>query len=78
MNPHTPCGREKLRQALLWQLGRFVPYDAIEDVIWGGNEDGGPLFSKQIIHRYAYQLRKQGHTIEAWTGVGLKMRRGAG
>ena len=71
------CGQEKLRQALLWQLGRFVPYEALKDVLWGGREDGGPLDAQHILRHYAYLLRKQGHSIETRHGVGLKMQREA-
>ena len=68
---------ENIFPFLLWQLGRFVPYPAIEDVMWGGRENGGPLNSKQIIYELTHQLRKEGHSIEMWRGVGLKMRRAA-
>ena len=77
MSTHSARGKVKLRQALLWQLGRLVPYEALKDVLWGGREDGGPLDAQHIIRHYVYLLRKEGHSIETWTGVGLKMRREA-
>lgn len=77
MNICPTCGKDKLRQVLSWQLGRFVPYAAIEDFLWGGNKDGGPFQTKQMIYDYTRQLRQEGHMIETWTGVGLKMHQEA-
>ena len=62
-----------LRQALLWQLGRFVTREALEDVLWGHREDGGPMDAKHIIRHYVYLLRKEGVVIETRRGVGLRM-----
>lgn len=70
-------GKDKLRQVLLWQLGRFVPHTAIEDVLWGDREDGGPIDAKHIIRHYVYLLRKEGELIESRRWFGLKMQSGA-
>ena len=63
-----------LRQALLWQLDRFVPYEALIDVLWGGRPDGGPLYARGGIRRHVHFLRKRGDVIENWHGVGVRMR----
>ena len=63
-----------LLQALLWQLDRFVPYDAVIDVVWGNNPDGGPLYAKSVISIMVFRLRQEGHNIETWTGIGLRLR----
>ena len=63
-----------LRQALLWQLDRFVPYEAAKDLLWGNDPDGGPLYADNIIHVLVMQLRREGCVIEIWYGVGLRMR----
>ena len=65
---------EMLRQALLWQQGRLVPYEAVIDVLWGADEDGGPLDARHCIREYVYGLRKNGLKIECWPCIGLKMR----
>lgn len=67
-----------LRQCLLWHRGRFVPYEVIRDVIWGGDEDGGPLGTRVLIRGYLWRLRKQGYEFEVKRGYGVKMKDGAG
>ena len=72
---HLPVKKgDVLRQALLWQLDRFVPYEAIEDLLWGDREDGGPLCTHNIIHILVMHLRRKGDVIEIWYGLGLRMR----
>lgn len=66
--------KDVLRQALLWQLDRFVPYKAIEDLLWGHQEDGGPLYAHHVIAVMIHYLRKQGYNIETWSGIGVRMR----
>ncbi len=63
-----------LLQALLWQLDRFIPYDAIIDLLWGDDPDGGPLNAQNVIAVMVHRLRQQGHKIETWHGIGLRMR----
>lgn len=65
---------EILRQTLLWQQGRFVPYEALIDVLWGDDEDGGPMDARHCIREYVYGLRGIGENIETWPWVGLRMR----
>ena len=72
---HFPVKKgDILRQALLWQLDRFVPYEAIEDLLWGDREDGGPLCVSGVMHQMVLKLRRKGHTIETWSGIGIRMR----
>ncbi len=72
---HLPIlKRDILRQALLWQLDRFIFYEAAVDLLWGNDEDGGPLGAYIVIHQYVLQLRREGCQIEIWKGVGLRMR----
>ena len=72
---HLPVRKKDiLRQALLWQLDRFVPYGAIEDLLWGDRDDGGPLYTHNLICIYVMGLRQEGCVIETWSGVGLRMR----
>jgi len=66
--------RYVLRQALLWQLDRLVPYKAIEDLLWGNDPEGGPLGARSVIGQWVLQLRKEGCIIEVWNNVGLVMR----
>ncbi len=66
-------GKDILCQALFWQLGRFVPYEAIEDLLWGDDEDGGPLCAHNIINQYVLALRNEGNVIENWPRRGLVM-----
>ena len=63
-----------LYQALLWQLDRFIPYDAAIDLLWGNDPDGGPLHAKNVLAIIVHRLRKQGYKIETWSGVGLRMK----
>ncbi|KKL74698.1 hypothetical protein LCGC14_2062310 [marine sediment metagenome] len=65
---------EILLQALLWQLDRFVPYDAIIELLWGDDPDGGPLYAKNIVAVMIHRLRKRGYNIETWAGIGVRMR----
>ncbi len=67
-------GVEILHQVLLWQLDRFVPYEALVDVLWGEREDGGPLKVRWLVLRYIRILRKRGEVIETWWGVGARIR----
>ena len=77
-----PCGirrlptilKDVLRQALLWQLGHFVPYEAIEELLWGGDSEGGPLGAHFVILQLVYRLRQDGCVIETWRGIGVRMR----
>ena len=72
---HLPVKkRDILRQALLWQLGHFIPYRAIEDLLWGDCEDGGPFRTRTLIHILVMELRRKGDVIETWNGLGLRMR----
>ncbi len=63
-----------LRQALLWQLERFIPWEAIEDLLWGMDESGGPYNIRGNIHVYILHLRKRGYNIEIWNKVGVRMK----
>lgn len=75
-NQNTPKKLTKinaLRQALLWHRGHVLPYRAIEDVMWGDDEDGGPLDIRNTIHVYVTRLRNEGYDIEAWYGRGLQL-----
>ena len=65
--------KDILRQALLWQLGKLVPYSGIIDLLWGLDEDGGPFQVTNSIHQYVIKLRKDGYEIECQTGVGMRM-----
>jgi len=67
--------KDILCQALYWQLGRFVPYEALEDVLWGWDENGGPLDARNIIKQYVFRLRNEGNEIECWGKRGVKMVR---
>ena len=72
---HLPVRKQEiLQQALLWQLDRFVPYEAVKDLFWGDREDGGPLSTHNIIHILVLHLRQEGDVIETWSGIGLRMR----
>lgn len=72
---HLPVRKaDILRQALLWQCDRFVPYPAVIDLLWGDQADGGPLYAIPIIHQYVLKLRQEGHVIETWWGIGIRMR----
>lgn len=68
MTPRTSVinmrGKEILCQALFWQLGRFVSYEALEDLLWGNDPDGGPLNTHNIINQYVLFLRDEGNIIE--------------
>ena len=66
--------KNRLRQALLWQLGRVVTYESLEDVLWGDDEDGGPLFARAILHKQVMLLRRDGISIENFHGKGMRMR----
>ncbi len=63
-----------LLQALLWQLDRFISYDAIVDLLWGNDPDGGPLCAKNIIAVTIHRLRQEGHKIETEHGFGIRLR----
>ena len=63
-----------LRQALLWQLERFVPWEALEDLLWGDDKDGGPYNTRGNIHIHIMRLRDEGYNIEVWNKVGVRMR----
>ena len=63
-----------LRQALLWQLDRFIPYEAVVDLLWGDRNDGGPLWALNNIHILVMKLRREGYVIEIWYGIGRRMR----
>ena len=63
-----------LRQTLLWQQERLVLYETVIDVLWGADEDGGPLDARHCVREYVYALRKNGEDIETWPWIGLKMR----
>ena len=72
---HLPVKKKGiLRQALLWQLDRFISYEAVEDLLWGDSDDGGPLYALNIIHILVMELRREGCVLEIWYGVGLRMR----
>ena len=81
-HPQNPLGLTKivkrkkdiLRQALLWQLDRFIPYYAMADLLWGLDRDGGPLRTTNVIHQYVMYLRRDGYKIECWHGVGMRMK----
>ena len=62
----TMRGKEILCQALYWQLGRFISYESLKEVLWGYTEDGGPLYSQKIINQYIFRLRNDGNVIETW------------
>lgn len=42
---------------LLWNEGRAVQHATIVDVLWGGDEDGGPFNTTDIVRIYIRMLR---------------------
>ncbi len=64
-----------LRQALLWQLDRWVRYDDIAELLYGLDPDGGPLRMDKYIQLLVFRLRRQGNDIETWHRVGVRLRR---
>lgn len=67
------------RERLLSML-RSRPFlahnDAIE-ALWGGNEDGGPLYAQHILGIYVSRLRQAGYLIENYRGVGYRIQEAA-
>ncbi len=68
--------RFRLRQALMWHLDRWVHRDALVDVIWGDQEDGGPLMAYNVLAINIMRLRREGYVIESRWGHGWRLRRG--
>ena len=79
-HPQNPLGLTKivkrkkdiLRQALLWQLGKFITYREMVDLLWGLDKTGGPCDTTNIIHQHIMCLRKDGYEIECWRSVGMR------
>lgn len=72
---HLPVRKaDILRQALLWQLDRFIFYGALIELLWGDDPEGGPLSARNSIHQYVLKLRQKGYVIEIWWGLGIRMR----
>ena len=52
----------------------FVTHaDAIE-ALWGRNENGGPLYAQHILAIYVSRLRRAGHVIENYPGLGYRIQ----
>lgn len=47
--------------------------EAIE-ALWGEKADGGPLYAQNILAIYASRLRRAGHPIETYPGVGYRLQ----
>ena len=51
--------------------------DAIE-ALWGANSHGAPLFAQYILAIDVARLRRAGHAIENYRGIGYRIRESAG
>src|ERR1700751_5414952 len=52
----------------------FLPHaDAIK-ALWGDNSDGGPLYAQHILAIYVARLRRAGHAIENYRGIGYRIQ----
>jgi hypothetical protein len=49
--------------------------DAIE-ALWGTSEHGGPLYAQNILAIYVSRLRRAGHVIENYAGIGYRIHEG--
>ncbi len=68
--------RSRIRQTLMWHLDRWVTWEVLAEVVWGGQADGGPLLAHNIVAINIYKLRKEGYRIENKWGHGWRLRRG--
>jgi hypothetical protein len=46
--------------------------------LWGESANGGPLYAQNILATYVSRLRRAGHSIENYPGVGYRLRELAG
>ena len=60
----------RLRQLFLWNLGRLCHHDMIIDVLWGDDQNGGPLTIDNNISVYIHRLRNLGWDIQNLHGRG--------
>jgi hypothetical protein len=73
--PQVPTNRERF-YCLLQSRALLTHADAIE-ALWGEGANGGPLYAKNILAIYVSRLRRTGHSIDNYPGVGYRLRKGA-
>jgi hypothetical protein len=70
--PQIRTDRERFLSVL--RSRSFVSHaDAIE-ALWGQNRNGGPLYAQNILAIYVSGLRRAGHSIENYRGIGYRIR----
>src|ERR1700751_3058750 len=70
--PELRSDRERFLSML--RLRTFLPHaDAIK-ALWGDNSDGGPLYAQHILAIYVARLRRAGHSIENYRGIGYRIQ----
>lgn len=52
----------------------FVTHADAIDALWGTNENGGPLYAQHILAIYVSRLRRAGHEIENYPGLGYRIQ----
>jgi DNA-binding response OmpR family regulator len=70
--PVIRTDRERLLSML--RSRPFVTYSDAIEALWGGNEDGGPLYAQHILGIYVSRLRRAGHLIENFHGIGYRIQ----
>jgi hypothetical protein len=74
--PELHSDRERFLSML--RLRTFLPHaDAIK-ALWGDNSDGGPLYAQHILAIYVARLRRAGHAIENYRGIGYRIQEPGG
>lgn len=55
-------------------MGRSVPLDNLVEVLWGEQEDGGPLETRHGVRQRLYRLgKKTGLRFQSRVGFGVRM-----
>jgi DNA-binding response OmpR family regulator len=69
--PQVRTDRERLL-SLLRSRSLVTHADAIE-ALWGKEANGGPLYAQHILAIYVSRLRRAGHSIENYRGIGYRI-----
>jgi hypothetical protein len=72
--PQVPTNRQRFF-CLLQSRSLLTHADAIE-ALWGDGANGGPLYAKNILAIYVSRLRRTGHSIDNYPGVGYRLQKG--
>jgi|ERR1700680_5098302 hypothetical protein len=70
--PGVPTDRERFL-SLLRSRSLLTHADAI-NALWGEGANGGPLYAQNILAIYVSRLRRAGHLIENYRGIGYRIR----